>query len=513
MIGAATLLAWLSVHTEILFADGLRYIAQAQRIEAGAWRDGLVGSVDHPVYPLAIAATHGGIGVGGWKQTPESWQAAAQGASLIAGVLLVIPLYLVTMEVLGARSAWLGVVLFYMAPLTGHILADVLSEGTFLLAWTWGLYAALRFLRHGTFGWLPLTIAFSALAYLTRPEGLLLPLALVAALVVMPLLRSTRMNWPRWWAAVGFLVIGPALVVGPFVVSRGGGLATKPAIAKLLGLAPRAAADAVERAKPLEVGQSEWKTYELAAKTVWEAVRDITSAPLIPLALLGVVVALRSRGDRSRAWLLLGIIVGAAILALLRLHITGGYCTPRHAIVLAVLFIPAAAHGLDRLLGSVSIPGRLVGLGEGRFTAGPAIWALVLLGYFAWSGPQALEPVNKDFVGYRLAGEWVAREVPADAPVVDVTGWALYYGGRPGYTFATLRDAPNRPDLRYVVAREAHLKGVWWYCDLIRHLVGKREPVKVFPEHGAPGQAKVYVFDRAEPEVPSVSWLEVPARR
>jgi hypothetical protein len=63
------------------------------------------------------------------------------------------------------------------------------------------------------------------------------------------------------------------------------------------------------------------------------------------------------------------------------------------------------------------------------------------------------------------------------------------------------------------VAREAHLKGVWWYCDLIRHLVGNREPVKVFPEHGRPGQAKVYVFDRGQPEVPAVSWRDVPARR
>ncbi len=132
-------------------------------------------------------------------------------------------------------------------PLTGHVLPDVLSEGTFLLFWTWGLYAALRFLREGSFAWLPPTIGFAALAYLARPEGLLLPMALVACLAAMPILRSTRMLWPRWWAAVGFLVIGPALLVGPYVAMKGG-LGTKPAIARLLGTAPKSAATAVERA-------------------------------------------------------------------------------------------------------------------------------------------------------------------------------------------------------------------------------------------------------------------------
>lgn len=507
MVLAAALLGWLSANAEILFADGLRYIAQAKRIEGGAWREALIGSVDHPVYPLAIAACHRGLGVGGWDQGPEAWQSAAQAASVMAGVLLVVPLYLIGLELFGARAAWLGVTLFLLAPLTGHILADVLSEGTFLLLWAWGLWTALRFLRQGTFGWLPLTIAFGILAYMTRPEGLLLPAALVATLALMPLMRSTRLNWPRWWAAVGFLVIGPALVVGPFVAFKGG-LGTKPAIQKLLGLAPRAAADAVERAKPLDPGQSELKTYAVAAKEVWEAVRDIVSLPLIPLALLGLALAAHGGGDRARAWLLVGVIGVAATLALIRLHVTGGYCTPRHALVLAMLLIPAAAHGLDRLLGAVSIPGRALGLGEGRFTAGPAVWALVLAGFAAWSGPRILEPINVNFVGYRQAGNWLAAEDTTGTPVVDATGWSLFYGRRTGYTFAGLHDARKDPNIRYVVVRESHLKGVWWYCRILRELVGDREPIATFPEKPAEGQARVYLFDRTGPEVAKLSWRD-----
>ena len=168
MILASGLLGFLAARSEILFADGLRYVEQARRIDHGALADGLVRSVDHPAYPLAIAAIHRALGLG---DGPRAWQASAQGASVLAGVLLVIPLYLVAVELFGGGSAWLACVLAYAAPTTGHVLADTLSEGTFLLFWMWGLWAALRFLKAGTFGWLPTTIGFAALGVPESARG------------------------------------------------------------------------------------------------------------------------------------------------------------------------------------------------------------------------------------------------------------------------------------------------------------------------------------------------------
>ena len=98
MIGATFLLGWLIAHTEILFTDGLRFIAQARTIDRGAWTQGLVRSVDHPVYPLAIAAVHRLIG----GNSPHDWQMAAQLAAACAGVLLVIPIYLIALELFGS---------------------------------------------------------------------------------------------------------------------------------------------------------------------------------------------------------------------------------------------------------------------------------------------------------------------------------------------------------------------------------------------------------------------------
>src|SRR5215469_14898376 len=103
MGAAAALLGWLAAHAEIMFADGLRYIRQAQSLDHGALRDCLRRAVDHPLYAMAITTLHHEMGGEG----PIAWQHAAQGASILAGVLLVIPLYLVAWELFGARGAWI----------------------------------------------------------------------------------------------------------------------------------------------------------------------------------------------------------------------------------------------------------------------------------------------------------------------------------------------------------------------------------------------------------------------
>ena len=211
MVAASALLAWLAVHTDVFFADGLRYIAQAKAIDHGSWTQGLVRSLDHPIYPMAIAAVHRLLG----GNDPHGWQTAAQGAAAISGVLLVIPIYLVSLEVFGPASAWLACFLIFLLPFNGHVLADALSESTFLLFWTWGLWSSLRFLRSGGLGWLPLLIAFSVLAYLTRPEGLILPVALLVTLILLSCFYSDEIPRTKRWWAIGMLVAGTDSRGGP----------------------------------------------------------------------------------------------------------------------------------------------------------------------------------------------------------------------------------------------------------------------------------------------------------
>jgi Dolichyl-phosphate-mannose-protein mannosyltransferase len=494
MVAASALLSWLIAHTDVFFADGLRYIAQAKTIDHGSWSQGLVHAVDHPIYPMAIAAVHRLLG----GNDPNDWQTAAQVAAAISGVLLVIPIYLSSLEVFGPSSAWLACFLIYLLPFNGHMLADTLSESTFLLFWTWGLWSTLRFLRAGGPFWVPLSIAFSVLAYLTRPEGLILPVALLATIVLLSLFCSDEIPRAKRWWAIGVLVMGPILMAGPFMMMKGG-ISTKPSILRILGLGRAAPAMAVERERPLDAEQTTAKTVALAAKAMIRAIDGATSLPLLLLAPLGITAS-SSSPVRRRYLLLLGMIVVLSALAMMRLHAMSGYCTPRHAMVVAWILIPASAAGLNRLAGALAQAIAKLARKEAFWPKlESAIRLVAVVCCFVHWGPAAVASIDPGFHGYRQAGEWLASLARPGEGVVDPKGYSLFYAGKPGYTFATLVQGVHDPSVRWVVAHEALVFGPWDYSKAVRTLVADRRPIRVFPAKPAHRVSKVYLYDLAGP--------------
>jgi hypothetical protein len=503
MVGVAALFGWLNYHSEVSFADGLRAIEQAELIDRGAWADGVIRSVEHPVHPVAIAAMHRVLGGTG----PVSWQRAAQAASILGVVVLVIPVYLLTLEVFGPSTAWLGCLVVIVNPVLGNAVINVLSESSFLFFWTWGLWSAVRFLREGRFVWLPLTISFGAMAYLCRPEGMLLPLALVVTLLALPLHRATRIYWPRWWAALGFLVVGSLVLVGPYIVVKGG-IGTRPAIARLIGTAPHADALALERDRPLDANQTALQMYGLAIWKVARAFQGAVTLPLLALAVLGMLVA-RPWNVRARIWLFAASVIAISAVALVRLHVTGGYCTVRHALVPAMLLRLAAAHGLAWLTCSIVIDGRWLGLAEGRFRPGPAVWGVVLGTLVGSPFLHSPARVPGSFAIYRDAGAWLAQETAGDpGKVLDMTDWSLYFSKRPGFHFKDVHGATLDPNTRWIVARSAHIEGHWHYSHELQALLRDRKPVVSFPAQAGPGRLQIRIYDRwaplAAPDAPDL---------
>jgi Dolichyl-phosphate-mannose-protein mannosyltransferase len=495
MAAAAVLLGWIVLHSEPTFADGLRYIHQAERIEGGGWRDSLLNGVDHPLHPLGIAVTHRLIG----GVEPASWQRAALVLAFACIVLLVIPVYLLSLELFGAQSAWLACLFVTVNPIVADIVVNVLSESTFLLWWTFGLWCGIRFLRDGRFLWLPPAICLGGLAYLTRPEGMLLPAALGAALLISPLCRATRIEWPRWWRAMAFLAAGPAILVGPYMAIKGG-VGTKPGIARVLGLAPQAQPLALERGKPVPPGQSTYRTYRLATYRMIKAFRVGVTAPLFPFALFGLALATRLP-SRARAGLFLSIVLAASAVALVRLHATGGYCTARHGLIPGMLLTMASAHAIIWLLCKISIPGRCLGRAGDNFGTGPvfrtiAVGALMIMVLKI----QDLGPLNPGpYSVYHATSDWLNRNTRTGERVLDLTGWPLYLSALNGYNFADVYEAPADPTTRWIVVRQPHIEGHWYYSHVIRELIGGRTPVAQVPPRATPNQLQILIFDRQAP--------------
>jgi hypothetical protein len=497
-IGAAVLFSWLTHNAEVTFADGLRYIHQAERIDQGDWTHGLLRSIDHPLHPLAMVAARRLLGGRG----PVSWQHAAQAASIAAVVLLVVPVYLLALELYGPTTAWFACLLVVIQPMTCYVVVNILSETTFLLFWTWGLWCSVRFLRNGRVAWLPPTLATGAFAYLARPEGLLLPLALLITLVGSSLHWTTRLAPSRWWSAVAILVAGPLLLVGPFMAAKGG-VGTKPSVARLIGTAPPSPPLALERDKPLPPGQTTAKTYRLASVRALRVIGAAVNVGLLPWSILGVVLARPWVLPRTRAWLFQAVLITAAAAALVRLHATGGYCTLRHAFVPSMLLRMAAAHGWVSVARALVIQGRWFGLPGVSFRPVPAVWAvlLALCLVLGQSRPSASSPAG--FAVYQDVGDWIARRASRDGRVLDMTDWSLYFSGRPGYIFADVYQAAADPATRWVVVQDAHLRGRWHYSAVLNELLAGRRPVATYPERGEPGRLRIRVYDRRA--VPAVT--------
>ncbi|APW59062.1 glycosyltransferase family 39 protein [Paludisphaera borealis] len=497
MAVAALFLSWTLRHSEAQIRDGLRSIQLAQRIDEGAWRDGLVGGMDHPLHPLGIVAMHRLIGGEG----PEWWQRAAVALGYAAIVLLVIPLYLLTRDLFGDRAAWLGCVLFIVNPVVGSVVVNVLSESTFLLFWTWGLWAAVRFLREGRFFWLPLALGFGVLAYLGRPEGLLLPASVVATLALLPMHPVTRINWPRWWRAIAFLAVGSLLLAGPYMAAKGT-FATRPGLARVLGLEAHSSPVALEREAPLPAGQTPFETYRLASVQMFESVNANVPLAVLALAVLGLATA-RSGAAPARTWLFLGVLLATSAMALVRLHATAGYCSPRNALVPGMILTLIAAHGLSWVMKHVSFNGRLVGLPGERLQPGPAVWAgAMALGIVFPRFHEPLVSTPGPFNVYWDAGLWLANASKDDAQVLDLTDWSLYFSQRKGSSFAQIHEAAVDPNIRWVVALKSQAEGASTYAPALRELIGDRPPVVVVPASPQPGQVQVQIFERvAAPQI------------
>jgi hypothetical protein len=227
--------------------------------------------------------------------------------------------------------------------------------------------------------------------------------------------------------------------------------------------------------------------------------RAAVTPPLFGMSLLGLALAV-AWTSRIRAWLFLGIVLAASAWGLVRLHATGGYCTVRHGLVPGIILTLAAAYGLSWLMSQIGIPGRWLGLAHERLRPGPAVWAALLAVLVVLPNIRSLGPLNAGpYSVYHATGEWIAQHAANEDRVLDLTDWSLYFSQRPGYSFASVYDAPRDPNIRWIVVRKPHLDGRWHYSQVIRDLVAGKEPVAVVTSRGGSDDMQIRIYDRHSP--------------
>jgi 4-amino-4-deoxy-L-arabinose transferase-like glycosyltransferase len=152
----------LLLHDGAVNTDGTLYIRAAIQFAEGNFSNGLA-LYPMPVYSLLIALTHMVI---------PDWVVAGYSISIVSIVLATIPLYFLTRNVFGRRSAFWACLVFAVLPEMNEWALYISRDALFLLLFAWCVYFALRSIREAGFFsfWVTFFIAWGSI--FVRIEGI-----------------------------------------------------------------------------------------------------------------------------------------------------------------------------------------------------------------------------------------------------------------------------------------------------------------------------------------------------
>jgi hypothetical protein len=467
---AAGLRAWQLTHTEVTSRDSIAYIRIAWQLGHGDWRTVIPRADHHPGYPVAVLAVSQLVCPLVPGDLPRAMQLSAQLASSLAGVLLVVPMYFLGRELFGRRVAFWTALLFQCLPAGGRVLGDGLSEGLFLLLAVSSLTVTCQALRTGWLTGFGLAGLFSALAYLTRPEGAAVALAAGLALLGTQAVRGRRRPWGRCLACGTALTLGFLAGGGPFMALIGKvSLNHTGKMIREMAENERPAGPAGCQAVPVGVtaGPALWAVWNDA---VWDHNHPVNQSLLsrvrwafraFPVELIKgyfyvlwvpVLLGLVWFRDRFRvvpgAWAVLALCLILAVVLFL-VAVVGAYLSDRHLLLIilcglywGVAAVEAIGAGAADLLARRRAPRE-----AGRLAGAWAPGLLVLL--CALPLVRTLAPLHADRTGFREAGHWLAENARPEDEVEDPYAWASYYAGR------VFQPGPMKAPTCYIVLEDS----------------------------------------------------------
>lgn len=413
---------YLFCNTEVTARDSVGYIRYALQLEKKSWKDVLTHQHQHPGYPLAVLAASWPIRAFTGPPNPNNMRYAAQLASMVASVLLVIPLYALGRMLLGPAVAVLSVLMCQMLPVSSHHLGDGISEAVFLLMVVTALACGVAALRSGRLIGFARAGVATGLAYLVRPEGAMVLIALALALIV----RQSASQWRQSWkhTALQFtLAVSCGLVIGsPYFLTTGrftnkptanaiiqGGEASRDEAGYRPLFASLFAATTHRHEQPVRRAMA-------SARMLGTEITHILHYTGVVALIIGLVAVLPGLLRQREAYLPL-ILTGLQIGLVLALGWTVGYISDRHLMVPLITLAILSAAGI-KVFGEA-----LAKQISWMRPSWPAI--AFLLGCL----PGMLQPLHANRHGNHVAGLWLAQQVVDGDVVVDDHAWSHYYSG------------------------------------------------------------------------------------
>ena len=554
--------------------DAVRFVRSAKMIDQLGPVEALRSQREQPLFPVSVWTVHRGIEwtVGDFR---SSWAFSAQAAAAAALVLSVVPVYFLAKRMAGETAAAWGSAFYCVLPEVSRLGADGISDALHLLFFCTALWMVIVYLTGATDSrgtkqyrsrssvthttltrsaseertcrprlrfalvwfrggtnrepappgthrtkcgnplWLLPAGMVSGFAVLVRVEGLILPAALILALVLFQFQDGLRQRWRRIPVAIGLLGLGFCLIIGPYLVVVDS-VMPKVAVARVLGRydppargmatpepAGRAAAAAwyLDSGKPMSFAKKE-PTISLRRRGLVPAahlfVGELVRAYGYWVGLLALVGGWRLRvvtlkrgaggwlghsealpqrlaflghrfampqppfplSRRANCFMRIFFLLFSA--AAYHFAVGEGYVSARHLLPLVVVGIGSVGYGVEearRWLAGFLL--RRSWYAAGSLTPKRAGWISTCAIVVVMTGSCLIEfsqPVHASRAGHRWAAAWLARDGPASGSVLDTRGWTGLYSGRTTYGYDQAQAAFSQGQLAYVVLEDRELQ-------------------------------------------------------
>src|SRR5262245_25961295 len=224
----------LVAHTTVPARDAIGFARQAVGLGRPATFVETVKDPEnkqHPGFPLTVLAVSAVVEEVYAASPPEQMLLSTQIASSLAGVLLVIPMYLLGRTLFGRFAGFAGAALFQLMPVPARVTADGLTEALYLLCAVSAVGCAAAGLRKRSTAFLLAAGVCTGLAYLVRPEALVLVLGVGLTVTAMAFTKA----WPVRLAAARLtaFAVGALIPAAPYMALIGG-LSTKTTPVELI---------------------------------------------------------------------------------------------------------------------------------------------------------------------------------------------------------------------------------------------------------------------------------------
>jgi 4-amino-4-deoxy-L-arabinose transferase-like glycosyltransferase len=383
-----------SLQRVAIFNDGPRFLKTAAHMLDGdfasAWADDY-----HPLTSLALAGMH--------LVTGLELDAAARAVSILAGGFGTAAIFVLARDLFGLRCGVTAALLFAVHPRLVAISSNVQSDGLFVALVVVGAVGIWRALATGRSGVALGAGVATGLAYLTRPEGLVL--GVLAGVWLIADLWTRKLELRRVLALGAAFALGALLIASPYLVvmrSEEGSftVSRKKSVSKLLLL--EGPAPGHSQGSELDYGLVLSRIADSLRECSYDGYRAFLPVFLV-LGLVGVVSSRRERGVRY-----LASYIGLVALMLFLVHCQTGYISRRHWMSCVALGMPLAALGLLQLSNALRtrLPRRL------RLAASLApvgLLTLASLGVVVASAPPPWKGARME------AARWLAQH---ETPVV-----------------------------------------------------------------------------------------------